>query len=292
MLLHLPLNSNIFMKAQCVCKGALEFSHESVRVNFRRSTDKCGNITRITYNNNKNCKSTFVCYISNAIPGFAWKLTVFTKVRYELSRESVCVYLRRSKDKRDNITRIIYNKTKQTEIQHFLLYLPLNSRICMKNQCFYKSALRIQPRRRLRLLEDVEGYKRRHYKNHRQKQQRKTENRQLFVKFPTKFQDLYENSMFLHNYIMGFHGCCIICIVYCIVFHNYCMIFHKYIMAFHCYCISFHSYCMVFIVIAWFVIVIASFFIVIAWLFIVIASVFVVIEWFVMVVVWFFMVIA
>ena len=70
-LLHLPLNSSIFTKAQCVCKGALEFSHESVRVNFRRSTDKCGNITRITYNNNKNCKSTFVCYISNAIPGFA-----------------------------------------------------------------------------------------------------------------------------------------------------------------------------------------------------------------------------
>ena len=172
-LLHLPLNSNIFTKAQCVCKGALEFSHESVRVNFRRSTDKCDNITRITYNNNKNCKSTFVCYISNAIPGFTWKLNVFAKARYELSRESVCVYLRRSKDKRDNITRIICNKSKQTEIQHFLLYLPLNSRICMKNQCFYKSALRIQPRRRLRLLEDVEGYKRRHYKNHRQKQQRK-----------------------------------------------------------------------------------------------------------------------
>ena len=97
-------------------KARYEFSRESVCVYLRRSRDKRGNDTRVIYKNIK--KTAFVCYISNAIPGFVRNNGAFTKVRYEFSRESFRVYLRRSRDKRGNITRII--KKQKLEINFFV----------------------------------------------------------------------------------------------------------------------------------------------------------------------------
>ena len=154
----------LFYCCSCICllelvldrKGALRIEMESVCVYFRRSRDKRGSITRTIYKNiKKNWKSTFVCYISHSILEFVWKFNVLTKVRYEFSCESVCVYLRSSKDKRGSITRNIKNNN-TTENQHFLSHLPLNSRIRMKTRCFCKGALRIQPRKRLCLVKEVE----------------------------------------------------------------------------------------------------------------------------------------